>query len=178
MERSGTLGAKTVKGKPRTGRGKTTASLRNRSRALCAEPRSRLCGRALCAEPRSRGLVSFRPVLLGPVDQPSRSCSSARFNGLSLRPDRGRLPAATERGASALRWRAPPGRRLEFLHLRTPRPEWRVTETKEVAGRGYKFSHYCPVKSRIESAGWGHRVSFRGSRTAARPVKWAFSRKG
>ena len=38
--------------------------------------------------------------------------------------------------------------------------------------------HYCPVKSRIESAGWGHRVSFRGSRTAARPVKWAFSRKG
>ena len=39
-------------------------------------------------------------------------------------------------------------------------------------------SHYCPVKSRIESVGWGHRVSFRGSRTAARPVKWAFSRKG
>ena len=38
--------------------------------------------------------------------------------------------------------------------------------------------HYCPVKSRIESVGWGHRVSFRGSRTAARPVKWAFSRKG
>ena len=28
--------------------------------------------------------------------------------------------------------------------------------------------HYCPAKSRIESAGWGHRVSFRGSRTAAR----------
>ena len=41
-----------------------------------------------------------------------------------------------------------------------------------------KFFHYCPVKSRIESAGQGHRVSFRGSRTAARPVKWAFSRKG
>ena len=38
--------------------------------------------------------------------------------------------------------------------------------------------HYCPAKSRIESAGWGHRVSFRGGRTAARPVKWAFSRKG
>ena len=36
---------------------------------------------------------------------------------------------------------------------------------------------YCPVKSRIESAGWGHLVSFRGKRTAARPVKWAFSRK-
>ena len=42
----------------------------------------------------------------------------------------------------------------------------------------YAEPHYCPVKSRIESAGWGHRVSFRGSRTAARPVKWAFSRKG
>ena len=42
----------------------------------------------------------------------------------------------------------------------------------------YMFLHYCPVKSRIESVGWGHRVSFRGSRTAARPVKWAFSRKG
>ena len=41
-----------------------------------------------------------------------------------------------------------------------------------------KLDHYCPVKSRIESVGWGHRVSFRGSRTAARPVKWAFSRKG
>ena len=39
-------------------------------------------------------------------------------------------------------------------------------------------THYCPAKSRIESAGWGHRVSFRGGRTAARPVKWAFSRKG
>ena len=38
--------------------------------------------------------------------------------------------------------------------------------------------HYCPVKSRIESAGWGHRVSCRGSRTAAKPVKWAFSRIG
>ena len=43
---------------------------------------------------------------------------------------------------------------------------------------GYVEAHYCPVKSRIESVGWGHRVSFRGSRTAARPVKWAFSRKG
>ena len=42
----------------------------------------------------------------------------------------------------------------------------------------YKPVHYCPVKSRIESAGWGHRVSFRGKRTAARPAKWAFSRKG
>ena len=40
------------------------------------------------------------------------------------------------------------------------------------------WHHYCPVKSRIESAGWGHRVSCRGSRTAAKPVKWAFSRIG
>ena len=46
------------------------------------------------------------------------------------------------------------------------------------ADRLNMYGHYCPVKSRIESAGWGHRVSFRGSRTAARPVKWAFSRKG
>jgi len=38
--------------------------------------------------------------------------------------------------------------------------------------------HYCPVKSRIESVGEGHRVSFRGSRTAARSAKWAFSRTG
>ena len=45
-------------------------------------------------------------------------------------------------------------------------------------GARFFFYHYCPVKSRIESVGWGHRVSFRGSRTAARPVKWAFSRKG
>ena len=42
----------------------------------------------------------------------------------------------------------------------------------------YGGEHYCPVKSRIESAGWGHRVSCRGSRTAAKPVKWAFSRIG
>ena len=40
------------------------------------------------------------------------------------------------------------------------------------------LNHYCPAKSRIESAGWGHRVSFLGKRTAARPVKWAFSRIG
>ena len=45
-------------------------------------------------------------------------------------------------------------------------------------GKLWLTHHYCPVKSRIESVGWGHRVSFRGSRTAARPVKWAFSRKG
>ena len=37
-------------------------------------------------------------------------------------------------------------------------------------------NHYCPVKSRIESAGWGHRVSSLGNRAAARPVEWAFSR--
>ena len=36
--------------------------------------------------------------------------------------------------------------------------------------------HYCPVRSRIESAGWGYRVSCDGSRMAARPVKWTFSR--
>ena len=59
-------------------------------------------------EPRSRGLVSFRPVLLGPVDQPSRSCSSARFNGLSFHSDRDRLAASTE-GCVVLRWGAPPG---------------------------------------------------------------------
>ena len=67
----------------------------------------RLCGRAYVQEPRSRGLVSFRPVLLGPVDHsPSRSSSSARFNGLSFGPARGRLPAATKGP------RPPPGRPL------------------------------------------------------------------
>ena len=48
----------------------------------------------------------------------------------------------------------------------------------KMLSKPYDWDHYCPVKSRIESVGWGHRVSFRGSRTAARPVKWAFSRKG
>ena len=66
-------------------------------------------------EPRSRRLLSFRPVLLGPVDQPSRSCSSARFNGLSLRPDRGRLPAAIERAPSARR-----GARLQTCRVAIP----------------------------------------------------------
>ena len=41
-----------------------------------------------------------------------------------------------------------------------------------------KGLHYCPVRSRIESAGWGDRVSFHGSLMAARPVKWAFSQIG
>ena len=43
---------------------------------------------------------------------------------------------------------------------------------------GYIRQHYCPVRSRIESAGWGDRVSFHGSLMAARPVKWAFSQIG
>ena len=42
----------------------------------------------------------------------------------------------------------------------------------------HEVSHYCPVRSRIESAGWGDRVSFHGSLMAARPVKWAFSQIG
>ena len=53
-----------------------------------------------------------------------------------------------------------------------------LVQAVEAEVAAYIETHYCPVKSRIESAGWGHRVSFRGSRTAARPVKWAFSRKG
>ena len=58
-------------------------------------------------------------------------------------------------------------------------PAYQVVAKEEAAQQGIKERiHYCPVKSRIESVGWGHRVSFRGSRTAARPVKWAFSRKG
>ena len=43
---------------------------------------------------------------------------------------------------------------------------------------GDSTNHYCPVRSRIESAGWGDRVSFHGSLMAARPVKWAFSQIG
>ena len=43
---------------------------------------------------------------------------------------------------------------------------------------GMGHDHYCPVRSRIESAGWGDRVSFHGSLMAARPVKWAFSQIG
>ncbi len=46
------------------------------------------------------------------------------------------------------------------------------------ARRSLKAVHYCPVRSRIESAGWGDRVSFHGSLMAARPVKWAFSQIG
>ena len=36
--------------------------------------------------------------------------------------------------------------------------------------------HCCPVKSRIESIGWGHRGIRFGSRMAGVPVKWAFFR--
>ena len=40
----------------------------------------------------------------------------------------------------------------------------------------FKLNHCCPVKSRIESIGWGHRgISF-GSRMAGVPVKRAFFR--
>ena len=38
------------------------------------------------------------------------------------------------------------------------------------------LSHCCPVKSRIESIGWGHRGIRFGSRMAGVPVKWAFFR--
>ena len=37
-------------------------------------------------------------------------------------------------------------------------------------------NHCCPVKSRIESTGWGHRGIRFGSRMAGEPVKWAFFR--
>ena len=36
--------------------------------------------------------------------------------------------------------------------------------------------HCCPVKSQIESIGWGHRGIRFGSRMAGVPVKWAFFR--
>ena len=61
---------------------------------------------------------------------------------------------------------------------KTTRPELFQHIRDDVERRRKKKEHYCPVKSRIESAGWGHRVSCRGSRTAAKPVKWAFSRIG
>ena len=38
------------------------------------------------------------------------------------------------------------------------------------------LGHCCPVKSRIESIGWGHRGIRFGSRMAGVPVKWAFFR--
>ena len=72
-----------------------------------------------------------------------------------------------------------PGRSLATMftdnYMGGSSPHW---QTAPVRRTGKSLFHYCPVKSRIESVGWGHRVSFRGSRTAARPVKWAFSRKG
>ena len=40
----------------------------------------------------------------------------------------------------------------------------------------YILSHCCPVKSRIESIGWGHRGIRFGSRMAGVPVKRAFFR--
>ncbi len=40
----------------------------------------------------------------------------------------------------------------------------------------YTFVHCCPVKSRIESIGWGHRGIRLGSRMAGVPVKGAFFR--
>ena len=38
------------------------------------------------------------------------------------------------------------------------------------------YLHCCPVKSRIESIGWGHRGIRLGSRMAGVPVKGAFCR--
>ena len=62
-------------------------------------------------------------------------------------------------------------------------PYWFSNEEMRVQYLGSRYlvdvaAHYCPVRSRIESAGWGDRVSFHGSLMAARPVKWAFSQIG
>ncbi len=43
-------------------------------------------------------------------------------------------------------------------------------------GNLYMDNHCCPVKSRIESIGWGHRGIRLGSRMAGVPVKGAFFR--
>ena len=43
-------------------------------------------------------------------------------------------------------------------------------------GTAYSKGHCCPVKSRIESIGWGHRGIRFGSRMAGVPVKRAFFR--
>ncbi len=52
-----------------------------------------------------------------------------------------------------------------------------VSSRSEVlAGTFYIAAHCCPVKSRIESIGWGHRGIRFGSRMAGVPVKWAFFR--
>ena len=42
--------------------------------------------------------------------------------------------------------------------------------------RDDELGHCCPVKSRIESIGWGHRGIRLGSRMAGVPVKGAFFR--
>ena len=54
----------------------------------------------------------------------------------------------------------------------------KAAPTSKMIARLIARDHYCPVRSRIESAGWGDRVSFHGSLMAARPVKWAFSQIG
>ena len=48
-------------------------------------------------------------------------------------------------------------------------------EGEKLTSRPVRF-HCCPVKSRIESIGWGHRGIRFGSRMAGVPVKWAFFR--
>ncbi len=51
-----------------------------------------------------------------------------------------------------------------------------VDENTEWDRPAYEVWHCCPVKSRIESIGWGHRGIRLGSRMAGVPVKGAFFR--
>ena len=62
----------------------------------------------------------------------------------------------------------------------SPKPWFRVallrTLLKDTSATLYIGNHCCPVKSRIESIGWGHRGIRFGSRMAGVPVKRAFFR--
>ena len=138
---------------------------------------------------------SRNALTVGPVDQPSRSCSSARFNGLSFRPDHDRLPA-TAKGRAALRWRAPPGgprrppgRRLEFLHSATwgrrpclpcigppgpnPKSARSVTQKqKELTFNCFKHLHPTHPAKRTEKP---NPACYNANRKSARQSTWRTS---
>ena len=67
---------------------------------------------------------------------------------------------------------------LKYAEIRGLWGKYNTSQPVEKVRHAKKLLHYCPVRSRIESAGWGDRVSFHGSLMAARPVKWAFSQIG
>ena len=112
------------------------------------------------------------------------------FTILSLMPPKSgttSFNSVTDR-AQTVSLTTPGGRTFDSLQTRVFRPGSDVISLDDpfltesgvtAAARPVNtLHHYCPVRSRIESAGWGDRVSFHGSLMAARPVKWAFSQIG